>query len=106
MHVRGRKVRETIEKRSRILYLPVQAALYAVFFMSFGAILAPPATAQAVAVAEVEGYVTDPGGQGVTGAQVTITETGKNRSHTTLTNPPGGGYSFPNLEVGSYDLTV
>jgi len=102
MHVRGRKVREAIEKRSWILYLPVQAALYAVLFMSFGAVLAPLATAQAVAVAEVGGYVTDPSGQAVPGAQVTITETGKNRSHTTLTNPQGGGYSFPNLDVGSY----
>jgi len=106
MHVRGRKVREAIEKRSWILYLPVQAALYAVLFMSFGAVLAPLAMAQAVAVAEVGGYVTDPSGQAVPGAQVTITETGKNRSHTTLTNPQGGGYSFPNLDVGSYDLTV
>ncbi len=74
--------------------------------MGFGVVLAPLAMAQAVAVAEVGGYVTDSSGQAVPGAQVTITETGKNRSHTTLTKPVGGGYSLPNLEIGSYSLTV
>jgi hypothetical protein len=79
--------------------------MYAVLFMNV-AVLTPLPMAQAIAVAEVEGYVTDPGGQPVSGAQVTITETGKNRVHTTQTNAQGGGYSFPNLDVGSYDLTV
>jgi hypothetical protein len=103
----GREVmRQTVDKRNLIFDLPVRVAMYAALCLSFGTVLAPLAMGQAVAVAEVEGYVTDPGSQAVTGAQVTITETGKNRVHATQTNAQGGGYSFPSLDVGSCDLSV
>jgi hypothetical protein len=68
-------------------------------------VAAPRAAAQAVAVAEIDGYVTDPSGQPVLGAQVKVTEIDKQQVHTTVTNPTGR-YSFPDLPVGSYMLDV
>ena len=83
---------------SRKVFLPLLMAFSAIF-------LAPEAKSQADAVAEVAGYVTDPSGQSVPGAQVKITETGKNRLSTTTTDAQGRS-SFPTLPVGSYHLDV
>lgn len=94
-----------IGKSSKVFYPAVQAALYAALFMTFAAVLAPRAMAQAVAVADVDGYVTDPSGLPVPGAQVTMTETGKHKVRSTQVDS-GGRFSFPNLDIGSYDLTV
>jgi hypothetical protein len=60
---------------------------------------------QAVSVAEVDGYVIDPSGQAVSGAQVRLTETGTAQVHRTATDGQGR-YALPNLPVGSYQLEV
>jgi Carboxypeptidase regulatory-like domain len=64
------------------------------------------ANGQAVPVAEVDGFVTDPTGQPVADAQVTMTETEKNQVHATASSPQDGRYSFPALPVGTYSLTI
>jgi len=66
---------------------------------------APRVMAQAVAVAEVDGHVTDPSGQTVVGAQVRITETDLHQVHTATTDPTGR-FAFPNLPAGHYRLEV
>ena len=72
----------------------------------FSGVIAPPrAQAQAVAIAQVSGRVTDPSGAPVAGAIVKATESGKQQVHTTSTNDQGG-YVIPNLPVGEYHLEV
>ena len=61
--------------------------------------------AQAVSVAEVDGYVTDQTGAAVSGAQVKLTETDKDQTHETTTDAQGR-YSLPNLPVGAYQMEV
>jgi hypothetical protein len=73
--------------------------------LSFALLSPPHATAQAVAVAEVDGHVTDPSGEAVSGAQVKMTETAKQQVHMTRTDSEGR-YQLPNLPVGSYLLEV
>src|SRR4051812_16743878 len=68
-------------------------------------LLAPRAHAQAVAIAQVAGRVTDPSGAPVAGAQVRIIETGKQQVHTSASDDQGR-YTFPNLPIGSYRLEV
>ena len=68
-------------------------------------LLAPAAMAQQVAVAEIDGYVTDPSGQSIAGAQVKATEVGKGQVHSAATDITGR-YSLPNLSVGNYRLEV
>ena len=68
-------------------------------------LFAPRAEAQAVAIAQVAGRVTDPSGAPVAGAQVRIVETGKQQVHTTASDDQGR-YTFPNLPIGSYRLEV
>ena len=65
----------------------------------------PKAEAQAVAVAEVGGHVTDQSGQSVVAAQVKMTEVDKAQVHNTTTNSEGR-YSLPNLPTGAYRLEV
>jgi hypothetical protein len=62
-------------------------------------------SAQAVAIAEVGGYVVDPAGAAVAGAQVKITEVDKQQVHQTITDTQGH-YAFPNLPIGPYQLEV
>jgi hypothetical protein len=61
--------------------------------------------AQAVAIAEVTGTVSDPSGAAVASAQVKITETDKQQVRTTVTDSQGR-YTLPNLPVGPYRLEV
>jgi hypothetical protein len=63
------------------------------------------ARAQAVAVAQVSGTVTDPTGATIPNAQVTMTETEKQAVRSSATDP-SGNYVFPNLPVGPYTLEV
>src|ERR1051325_716887 len=67
--------------------------------------LAPNAHAQAVAVAEVDGHVTDPSGQPIVGANVKMTELDRQQVRTTATDATGR-YQLPNLPVGNYMLEV
>jgi hypothetical protein len=53
----------------------------------------------------VLGTVKEVSGAVVPGAAVSLTNTGTNAKHSTLTDG-SGGYQFVNLEVGSYQLTV
>src|SRR5215470_2165458 len=61
--------------------------------------------AQAVAVAQVSGTLTDPTGAAIAGAQVTMTEIDKQVTRSTATDP-SGYYVLPNLPVGPYTLNV
>ncbi len=61
--------------------------------------------AQAVAVVEVDGHVTDPTGQAIVGAQVKITETDTRAVRTTVTDNTGR-YALPELPPGAYRLEV
>jgi hypothetical protein len=61
--------------------------------------------AQAVAVAEIDGVVTDASGKVVPGAQITATETDKHLIRETTSNGEGR-YSLPDLPIGPYLLEV
>jgi hypothetical protein len=60
---------------------------------------------QSVAVAEISGTVTDSSGAAIAGAQVSMTETEKLVTHSTVTDPTGN-YTLANLPVGPYNLEV
>lgn len=77
--------------------------LFALTVLAFQ--FAPRAGAQAVAVAEVSGRVTDPSGAPIAGAQVRITETEKQTVRSVETDPDGR-FTLPNLPVGPYKLEV
>ena len=64
-----------------------------------------PLHAQAVAIAEVTGRVTDASGAAVPGARITIVETDKDQIRN-ITSDSDGRYIFPNLPVGPYKLEV
>ncbi len=68
-------------------------------------IASPVAFAQSVAVAEVSGIVSDSTGKSIAGAPVTMTETDKGVTRTTVSDGEGR-YTFPNLAVGPYRLEV
>lgn len=67
--------------------------------------LAPGLRAQAVAIAEIDGIVTDAQGRVVPGATVTATETDKGLTRQSQTDATGR-YILPNLPVGPYTLEV
>jgi hypothetical protein len=71
----------------------------------FGFLAVSTARAQQVAVAEIDGYVTDPSGQAIVGAQVKATDLDRGQVRTSVTDPTGR-YSFPNLSIGNYQLEV
>src|ERR1700676_2671640 len=63
------------------------------------------ARAQATAVAQVSGTVSDSSGGAIANAQVAMTETDKHLVRTTVSDA-AGGYTLPNLPVGPYRLEV
>jgi hypothetical protein len=63
------------------------------------------AMAQQVAVSQLDGYVTDPSGQAIAGAQVKVTEVNLDQVHTSSTDITGH-YAFPGLPAGQYQLEV
>src|SRR4249919_2201540 len=73
--------------------------------LAFTLVSATSASAQAVAVAQLSGSVLDQSNAALPGVDVTVmqTDTGLNRS--AITNEQGG-FTFPNLPVGPYKLTV
>ena len=80
--------------------------LSAALLLASAAFLTPAVVrAQAVAIAEVDGYVVDPSGSGVAGAQVKMTEVDKQQVHQTVTDAQGR-YALPNLPVGAYQMEV
>jgi len=76
-----------------------------VFGAAFLFSAAPRVRAQEVAVAEVDGHVTDPSGASVAGATVKMTGVDTRQVHT-FTTDTAGDFRFPNLPVGSYTLEV
>ena len=70
-----------------------------------GGVFVPRCFAQAVAIAQVSGTISDPSGSPLPGAQVKIVETEKGLVRST-TSGPDGRYTFPNLPVGPYRLDV
>src|SRR5258707_1245341 len=69
-------------------------------------LVAPDAArAQAVAVAEISGTVTDPTGSAIVGAQIKVVEVDRQIPHAT-TSDATGHYVLPNLPVGPYTLEV
>ena len=68
-------------------------------------LLTPLVRAQQVAVAQLDGYVTDQSGQAVAGAQVKVTEVDRQQVHLANTDATGR-YQFPDLPAGSYQLEV
>jgi hypothetical protein len=76
-----------------------------VLIAAMGPILAPRASAQAVAIAQIAGEVTDATGAAVSGATVKMTDLAKAVVHTTSSDG-SGRYVFPNLPVGTYKLEV
>jgi hypothetical protein len=71
----------------------------------FGFLAVSTARAQQVAVAEIDGYVTDPSGQAIVGAQVKATDLDRGQVRTNVTDATGR-YTFPNLSIGNYQLEV
>src|SRR5215467_4985800 len=65
----------------------------------------PQLRAQAVAVAQIAGVVSDPAGMVIAGAQVSVTDTEKGQVHTAVSDSTGS-YTLPNLPVGPYRLEV
>ena len=88
---------------NRVYRMKFLAALSLAAFLIFSA--PPSAKAQQVAVAEVDGRVTDPSGAAVAGASVKMTEVGTRQIHAFSTDA-GGLFRFPNLPVGGYALDV
>jgi hypothetical protein len=68
-------------------------------------VLAPRCLAQAVAIAEVGGFVSDQTGAVIAAAQVKITQTATQLMRTANTDSQGR-YALPNLPVGPYQLEV
>jgi hypothetical protein len=81
------------------------AAILLLAVAVFGFLAVPTARAQQVAVAEIDGYVTDPSGQAVPGAQVKATNLGTQQVRNASTDATGR-YALPNLSIGNYQLEI
>jgi hypothetical protein len=81
----------------------VAISLFALAVIGFLAV--STARAQQVAVAEIDGYVTDPSGQAIVGAQAKVTDLDRGQVRTNATDATGR-YAFPNLSIGNYQLEV
>lgn len=68
-------------------------------------LLAPLAANAQNYAGSVRGTVTDPGGGAVAGANVSLRDVGTNATLDATTNDQGA-YSFPNVNVGVYEITV
>jgi hypothetical protein len=85
--------------------LCVRAVVVLLFLPTALVYLTPAARAQQVAVAQIDGYVTDPSGQAIAGAQVKVIEVDRQQTHEASTDVTGR-YSFPALPTGNYQLQV
>ncbi len=75
------------------------------FILACLTLFVPRVEAQAVAVAQIDGQVSDATGAVVPNAQVKMTEAERGVSHAT-TSDPSGHYVLPNLPAGLYTLEV
>src|SRR3981081_2987859 len=72
---------------------------------AFLLLLAPIAVHAQNYAGSVHGTVTDPQGGSVTGANVSLRDVGTNATTTTITTALGA-YSFPTVDVGTYEVTI
>ena len=86
-----------VDRRSAAAILLIALAVLGAF--------APRARAQAVAIAEIDGYVTDPSGQAIAGAQVKAINVDKGQVRDTVSEATGR-YALPDLPVGNYKLEI
>ena len=70
-----------------------------------GLLAAPQWAAAQGLYGSVDGNVVDPSGAAIAGAAVTATNLGTNDSRRTITGT-AGGYSFPNIQTGTYQIQV
>lgn len=63
------------------------------------------ATAQIAGTGNIQGTVADPSGAVISNAQVTLTNMATGGKHQSASSS-GGVFSFPNLKVGTYDLSI
>ena len=68
-------------------------------------LMVPAALAQLAGTGTIQGTISDPSGAVVPGAQVTVTGTATSAKHQTVSSG-GGVFSFPNLPIGTYNLSV
>jgi hypothetical protein len=71
----------------------------------FVLLCAQTSNAQTTGSGSIQGVVTDPSGAVIANASVTLLEASTNFTLTTRTSS-GGAYAFPNINVGTYSLTV
>ena len=64
-----------------------------------------PACAQVAGTASLKGTVADPSGAVLPNATVVLTNTATQVQRTSTTDQ-GGGFSFPNIDIGTYNMTV
>ena len=84
---------------------PVVRRLIVGLALAVGLFFLPHAFAQLAGTGTIQGTVTDPSGAVVPNAQVTVTNVATSVKHQSATSG-GGVFSFPNLPVGTYDLTA
>src|SRR5215813_3493913 len=85
--------------------LQSRVTVFAFAIFASAGMLAHNCAAQAVAVAEVSGAVSDSSGAAIPGAAVKITQTETQLTRSTVSDPQGR-YVFPNLPVGPYQLEI
>ena len=78
----------------------------AIFLLAVAALaFLAPARTQQVTVSQLDGYVTDPSGGAIAGADVRVVEFDRSQVHQTTTDSTGR-YQLPNLPVGRYQLEI
>ncbi len=83
----------------------VTSLLGAIFFCFAVLLFTADATAQVTGAGSIQGHVTDSTGALIPNASVTLTEASTHVTLTTKTSS-GGDYAFPNINVGTYSVTV
>ena len=88
-----------------MIYVDLRKAVFAGFLALATALFAPHAHAQAVAVAEVDGTVTDSSGKVMVNVPVIMIQADTQVAHSTVSDPQGH-FAIPNLPPGAYILDV
>src|SRR5271170_5462916 len=88
-----------------MIYVDPRKVILASFLAVATALFAPLAHSQAVAVAEVDGTVSDTSGKVMVNVQVTMIQAETQSAHATVTDVQGH-FAIPNLPPGPYILDV
>ncbi len=78
---------------------------FAALFLAALVLFVPAGNAQIAGTGSIQGSVADQTGAVVPNATVTITQNATQVKHTAVSGP-GGLYSFPNIDIGTYTLNV